>query len=102
MYGVQNAAGYYEYEVRYDQGPGDKAWMEATDKNYLERIEREGNLKKLEPAVYYLRLQERATNSLRDWWTQKLLLPNLPQILEQAEQAEKDESSKSIGRSSAC
>ena len=75
----------YEYEVRYDQGPGDKAWMEETDKNYLERIEREGNFKKLEPAVYYLRLQERATNSLRDWWTQKLLLPNLPQILEQAE-----------------
>jgi hypothetical protein len=85
VYGVKRADGNYDYEVRYDQGPGDKAWMEEKDKNYLERIEREGNLKKLEPAVYYLRLQEHATNNIREWWTQKLLLPNLPQILEQVE-----------------
>ena len=64
---------------------GDKAWMEEKDKNYLERIEREVKLRELERAAYYLRLKEHATNSIRDWWTEKLLLPNLSQILEQAE-----------------
>jgi hypothetical protein len=92
VYGVRN--GGYEYDVRYAQSPGDKAWMEEKDKNYLERIEREGKLKELECAVWYLRQEEQATNSIRDWWTEKLKLPNLSQILEQAEQQAKQKSKK--------
>ena len=58
--------------------------MEERDKNYLDRIEREGRLKELEPEVYFLRKRENATNNIRDWWTEKLLLPNLPQVLKAA------------------
>jgi hypothetical protein len=85
---------YHEYDscigcfywsfVQYKQGSGDKTWMEERDKNYLERIEREGKLKELEPEIYLLREREHATNNIRDWWTAKLLLPNLPQILKAA------------------
>ena len=85
MHGVKNGNN-YEYELLYDQGPGDKAWMEKKDKNYLSRIERESNLKQLEPAIWYLRQKENATNNIRDWWTEKLLLPNLSQILADADQ----------------
>jgi len=87
VYGVKNGD-YYKYEICYDQGPRDKAWMEEKDKNYLQRIEHEGELKKLESAIYYLRLKEHATNNIRDWWTEKLKLeePQLRQLLDQAEE----------------
>ena len=86
VHGVKEADGEYHYEVRYNQGPGDEAWMEEKDKNYLFRIEDEGSIEQMEPAIWYLRRKENATNNIRDWWTQKLLLPNLSQILEEADQ----------------
>lgn len=38
--------------VRYTEGPGDKAWMEERDRNYLTRLEREGRLQELEPEIW--------------------------------------------------
>lgn len=35
--------------IRYDEGPGDRAWMEERDSNYVFRLEREGRLDKVEP-----------------------------------------------------
>lgn len=86
VYGIKNAKGSYEYEIRYDPGPGDKKWMEEKDKNYLARIEREGKLKTLEPAVWYLReIDGTANMNIRDWWSKKLQAPNLSELLKNAE-----------------
>jgi hypothetical protein len=53
IYGVWNSNSHdYEYECRYDEGPGDKKWMEECDRNYLGRLEREGILRQKEPQVY--------------------------------------------------
>lgn len=44
-YGEQGT-GYYR--PRYDEGPGDKAWMEEKDRNYLARLLREGKHDEIE------------------------------------------------------
>jgi flagellar biosynthesis GTPase FlhF len=36
------------YELRYDEGPGDKKWMEEKDNNYLSRLKKEEDLKQKE------------------------------------------------------
>ena len=86
----KNGRKYWD-RARYDQGSLDKIWMEEKDQNYLARIEREGKLKELEPAIWYLRAKEHATNiDIKVWWAAKLKLPNLPKILEQAERRMKE------------
>jgi hypothetical protein len=67
----------YECVLVYIEGVEDKKWMIEKDGNYLERIEREGRLKELEPLVNYLRELEHATGSIREWWAEKVLLPEL-------------------------
>ncbi len=42
LYGVKHSDQLYYYEVRYDAGPKDRAWMEQADRNYLTRILKEG------------------------------------------------------------
>ena len=49
VYGIKESDGKYHYECRYDEGPGDKLWMEEMDWNYIQRISREGRLLELEP-----------------------------------------------------
>jgi len=39
----------YVYELRYDEGPEDRAWMEERDRNYVFRLLREGNLDREAP-----------------------------------------------------
>jgi len=51
VYGVKEGDGKYHYECRYDEGPGDKLWMEECDWYYIQRISRKGRLLKLEPNV---------------------------------------------------
>jgi hypothetical protein len=96
-YGVKNEEesqkrGYavYDYERRYDAGPKDLAYFEAKDRNYLRRIRGEnddsGELRKLEPDVWYLRKFEGAQDTdIGDWWSQKLKLSNIGELLEKAE-----------------
>jgi hypothetical protein len=38
VYGVKENDGDYHYECRYDEGSGDKKWMEEKDLNYLARL----------------------------------------------------------------
>ena len=52
VYGVKENDGYYHYEVRYDEGEGDKKWMEEKDKRYLARLEKEGKFEKEEPEEF--------------------------------------------------
>jgi hypothetical protein len=93
VYGVKNEEesqkrGYdfYDYEVRYDAGPNDIAYFEAKDCNYLTRILNEGKLRELEPDVWYLREVDNAQNlDIGEWWSQKLKLPNIGTLLENAE-----------------
>ena len=40
-----------ESKIRYTEGPRDRAWMEARDRNYVLRLEREGRLDKEEPRL---------------------------------------------------
>lgn len=68
---------YYECDLIYVEGVEDKKWMVEKDGNYLTRIEREGRLKELEPLVYQLREVEHATGDIREWWAEKVLLPEL-------------------------
>jgi len=87
VYGVKNAKGEYEYELRYDEGPGDRAWMEERDRNYLSRILKEGKLRELQPSVWCLREMDHAQETdIGAWWSQKLKLPDISTILERAEQ----------------
>ena len=91
VWGVKNEGGYYEYEVRYDAGPGDLAWFEEKDRNYLTRILKEGNLRKQEPDVWYLRGLEHAEGTnIGEWWSQKLKLPNIAALLDNAREAESE------------
>jgi hypothetical protein len=90
VYGVKRPDGYYDYELQYDAGIKDKEYFEAKDRNYLTRIcgkdDDSGELRKLEPAVWYLRKSEGAQNTdIGDWWSQKLKLPNIGTLLENAE-----------------
>jgi tRNA A-37 threonylcarbamoyl transferase component Bud32 len=103
VYGVKNEEeskkqGYdvYDYEVQYDAGTKDKEYFEAKDRNYLTRIrgkdDGSGELRKLEPAVWYLRKIEGAQDTdIGDWWSQKLKLSTdkLNALLKDAEQEEK-------------
>lgn len=85
LYGVKiviYGEDYYDFEIGYVPGKGDEAWMEEKDANYLERIEREGRLKELEPIVWCLCEKEQATNNIGEWWAKKLLLPDILSILE--------------------
>jgi hypothetical protein len=68
---------YYECDLIYVEGVEDKKWMVEKDGNYLTRIEREGRLKELEPLVYQLREVEHAAGDIREWWAEKVLLPEL-------------------------
>ena len=89
VHGVKNKDGKYEYGFRYDAGPGDLAWMEERDRNYLTRILKERRFRELEPAVWYLHSEERAQETnIGEWWSQKLKLPDIDAILKNAEEAE--------------
>jgi ankyrin repeat protein/tRNA A-37 threonylcarbamoyl transferase component Bud32 len=86
----------YDYEVQYNAGTNDLKYFEAKDRNYLTRIrgnnDDNGELRKLEPAVWYLRKIEGAQNTdIADWWSQKLKLPTeeLDKLLKKAEDTEK-------------
>ena len=71
--------------IRYTPGPQDTQWMEEKDRNYLARILREGQLRALEPAVWYLWEQEKTPGmDIGEWWSQKLKLPDIDAILTQA------------------
>jgi predicted Ser/Thr protein kinase len=84
VYGVKNAKGEYEYECRYDEGPKDREWMEAKDKEYLKHLLNTGKLRETEPDVWRLREIDRAQEiDIGEWWSQKLKLPN---ILKRSEQ----------------
>jgi hypothetical protein len=97
VYGVKNEEesqkrghNVYDYEARYEAGTKDLAYFEAKDRNYLRRIRGEsddsGELRKLEPDVWYLRKFEGAQDTdIGDWWSQKLKLPNIGTLLENAE-----------------
>jgi hypothetical protein len=89
IYGVKRPDGYYDYEVRYDAGPKDLEYFEAKDRNYLTRILKEGKLFELEPDVWYLREADAARGidvaDIGKWWSQKLKLPNIGELLEKAE-----------------
>ena len=65
VYGVKNKDGEYEYEVRYDEGTGDRKWMEEKDRRYLARLEKEGKLEQKEPEEYKRIMKQR--------WEEKLL-----------------------------
>jgi hypothetical protein len=83
---IKNKDSECEYEVRYDAGSGDLAYFEAMDRNYLTRILEEGNLRNLEPAVWRLYEYECPEKTdIGKWWSQKLKLPNIGAILENAE-----------------
>ena len=87
VYGKMNAQGTYDYEVRYNPSPDVLEWMAEKDCNYLTRIEKEGRLGELEPAVWLLWARERvAGTSIRQWWREKLKRTDLPQLLDRAEQ----------------
>lgn len=49
VYGVKESDGYYHYELRYDEGPEDKAMMEKDDWEYIQNLLREGRLLEVEP-----------------------------------------------------
>ena len=49
VYGVYESDGEYHYEVRYDEGPKDKEWMEEDDWDYIQKLMREGKLLEKEP-----------------------------------------------------
>jgi hypothetical protein len=87
-YGVKGARG-YEYELQYDAGTKDKEYFEAKDRNYLTRILNDKKLFELEPDVWYLREADAARGidvaDIGKWWSQKLKLPNIGELLEKAE-----------------
>jgi hypothetical protein len=89
VYGVKRPDGYYDYELRYDAGPKDLAYFEAKDRNYLTRILNDKKLFELEPDVWYLREADAAqgidVTDIGKWWSQKLKLPNIGELLEKAE-----------------
>jgi predicted Ser/Thr protein kinase len=87
IYGVKNAEGLYEYECRYDEGPRDREWMEAKDKEYLKQLLNTGKLKETEPDVWRLREIDKAQGTdIGEWWSQKLKLPNIGDVLKRSEQ----------------
>jgi hypothetical protein len=93
VYGVKRPDDHYDYEVRYVPGPKDLAYFEAKDRNYLTRIWKKGNLRKEEPAVWYLYETDNSKNlDIADWWSQKLKLSTeeLDKLLKYAEVMEKE------------
>ena len=62
--------------------PGDGAyeWLIGS-----ERVDKLGQLKRSQLAVWYLRAKEGDTDDIGAWWKKKLSPPNLAKILEQAE-----------------
>src|SRR3990167_8453475 len=51
VYGVKVGDGNYHFEVRYDEGPRDRAFMEEEDRKYILQLEQEGRLLDVEPNV---------------------------------------------------
>jgi|GEM_PF-1883150 len=87
VYGVKNAKGEYGYECRYDEGPKDREWMEAKDKEYLKHLLNTGKLKETEPDVWRLREMNKArSKDIGEWWSQKLKLQNIGDILARSKQ----------------
>lgn len=87
VYGVKNAEGKFEYEVRYDEGKGDRKWMEDNDRKYLKDLLDKGTLKEAEPDVWRLREIDKAQRvDIGEWWSQKLAMPNISDILARSEQ----------------
>lgn len=84
IYGEDKKDGTYEYELYYEEGPEDRKFFLQIDQRYLSRIEREGKLELLEPVIWYLR--QNRTDNIRDWWAEMFAKPDLPEILEKAEQ----------------
>lgn len=84
IYGEDKKDGTYEYELYYEEGPEDRKFFLKIDQRYLSRIEREGKLELLEPVIWYLR--QNRTDNIRDWWAEMFAKPDLPEILEKAEQ----------------
>jgi len=86
VYGIK-AKGKYEYECRYDEGPKDREWMEANDIKYLRDLLAKEKLKEAEPDVWRLREMDGAqSKDIGEWWSQKLKLPNIGDILTRSEQ----------------
>jgi len=87
VFGVKNIKGEYEYEVRYDEGPKDKEWMEKNDIKYLKQLLDERKLKETEPDVWRLREMGGAQRTdIGEWWSQKLKLSNIGDVLARSEQ----------------
>ena len=49
----------YHYRLRYDEGPGDRAWMEERDRNYLARLEHEKQAKEQAEQQQHIEEKER-------------------------------------------
>jgi hypothetical protein len=85
--GEKNKQGTYDYECRYDEGPKDREWMEANDIKYLKDLLDKGKLKETEPDVWRLCEMDKAQGKdIGEWWSQKLKLPNIGDILARSEQ----------------
>ena len=101
VYGEKRPDGKYDYEVRYDAGPGDKEYMRQRDCNYLARLLREDHLKKEEPDVWHLREIDHAQErDIGEWWSEKLLLPNIEELL--ASSAAKYQRMPAAARATGC
>jgi hypothetical protein len=90
VYGKLESNGLYHYECRYDADPDDLEWMRKTNCNYLKRILQEGQLKALEPDVYYLCLISAPRNvdnaiakdfDIGTWWSTQVDKPNIADLL---------------------
>ena len=87
IYMVKNAEGQYEYECRYDEGPGDRAFMEKQDRAYLSELLKRGKLKEVEPEVWYLCEMDKAQEmDIGEWWSQKYC--NKPDVADRLASAE--------------
>ena len=85
------ASHYFAYALRYNAGSEDLACMEERDQLYLMQAFKEGKLRELEPAIWYLFCYcEEYTNAINigDWWSKTLTLSNIDAILKEAEVAE--------------
>jgi hypothetical protein len=66
---LRNSHGYkYWDRAYYYASSDDEDWLREKDQRYLARIEQEGKLKELEPAIWYLREKGHVTNiAIEDW-----------------------------------
>jgi len=76
VYGEKRADGRYDYELRYDEGEGDRKSMEKNDAFYLRQLRETGTLQQKEEEVFCLFEMAKAqgidTSDIGEWWIGKL------------------------------